>query len=326
MSPPAGSAARLFADPALGEDIVVPFQVARLGVRGRMARLGPMVTEILSAHHYPEPVSRLLAEAVALTAMLGTALKFDGRFILQTKTDGPVDMLVADLRAPGSMRGYAHFDAARVEEMRRRGTAGPEALLGRGHLAMTIDPGAGMERYQGVVPLEESDLAEAANLYFRQSEQIPTRTCLAAGVIVEPGAGGRSWRAGGLLVQHLPESLPGAEADTGRALHLPGESEQDDGWRKAEALVATIQDHELLDPALSPLRLLYQLFHEDGVTAAPARPLERHCSCSREAVATMLRQFSPEELADMVEQGRISVTCEFCSSQYDFEPSEFDLD
>jgi len=318
------------ADPDLGDDIVVPFQVPALGVRGRLVRLEPMVTDILSRHDYPEPVSRLLAEAVALTAMLGTALKFEGRFILQTKTDGPVDILVADLTTPGAIRGYAHFDRDKVERAVTEGSAaGSAAMLGDGHLALTIDQGAGMERYQGVVPLEATSLADAANHYFQQSEQIPTRVHLAAGLMVTAGSAGTStrWRAGGLMVQHLPDSATAQRHDDEMPGGMFGVGGEGDGenWGRAEILASTVRDHELLDPGLSPLRLLYRLFHEDGVRAAEPRTITRHCSCSRQSVETMLRQFPADDQADMIKNGMIEVTCEFCNSVYRFAAGELGL-
>ena len=184
-----------------GEDLVLPFEIKPLGVRGRLVRLGAAVDDILHRHDYPPPVSALLAEAVALTAMLGAMLKFDGKFILQTKTDGPVDMIVADYVSPGRIRGYARFDAARVAALE---SPTQQALLGNGYLAMTVDQGPDMERYQGIVPLHGEDLTAAAHGYFEKSEQIPTRIRLAAGPLMQRGSKAESWRAGAIMVQHLP--------------------------------------------------------------------------------------------------------------------------
>ena len=288
-----------------GDNLVLAFDVKPLGIRGRIVRLGAVVDDILHRHDYPAPVSALLAEAVALTAMLGASLKFDGKFILQTKTDGPVDMLVADFVSPGGVRGYARFDRARVAAMTSPSQA---ELLGKGYLAMTVDQGQDMERYQGIVPLGGSDLATAAHVYFTQSEQIPTRLRLAAGPLLTRGSGAARWRAGAIMVQHLPP---------GGAIGQPAEP---DDWIKARLLFDTAEAHEMLDPTLSPERLLYRLYHEDGVTVYPSTPLSRHCACSAATVATMLRGFPPEDRADMIENGRITVTCEFCSSVYSFAP------
>jgi molecular chaperone Hsp33 len=299
------------------DDLVMPFEIKPLGVRGRIVRLGGTVDDILSRHRYPAPVSAVLAEAVALTSMLGASLKFDGKFILQTKTDGPVDMIVADYVAPGQIRGYAHFDRKAPLE----GLPAP-ALTGTGHLAMTIDQGADMERYQGIVPLGNVTLTDAAHTYFQQSEQIPTRLRLSAGPLMGRGAGARdNWRAGAIMVQHLPRdggSSPIAFSSGDAPAGTDVEIVEDDNWVKARLLLDTVEDHELLDPMLSPEELLYRLYHEDGVTVYPATALERHCTCSRQKIEDMLKQFSEDDRQHMTENGEISVTCEFCSSKYTF--------
>ena len=293
------------------DDLVLPFQAEQADVLGRLAKLGPTVDTILSQHDYPEPVSRLLGEAVALTALLGAALKFEGKFILQASADGPVDLLVADYQVPGALRGYARFSAERVAAL-----PPGETMLGEGHLAMTIDRGAEMERYQGVVPLEGESLTEAAHTYFRQSEQLPTFIKLAVARHYRPGEGGKNWtwRAGGLLVQKLTR-------EGGRGGSQGALAEED--WTRAKALAETVEDHELLDPTLPPDRLLYRLFHEEQVRAYRAVPLESYCSCSRERVEELLKRFSAEDLAEMVIDGEVWVTCEFCNRRYNFDPTVF---
>lgn len=305
-----------------GEDLVLPFEIKPLGVRGRLVRLGAAVDDILHRHDYPPAVSALLAEAVALTAMLGAMLKFDGKFILQTKTDGPVDMIVADYVSPGRIRGYARFDAARAAQLE---SPSQPALLGNGYLAMTVDQGPDMERYQGIVPLDGADLTAAAHGYFEKSEQIPTRIRLAAGPLLQRGAKAESWRAGAIMVQHLPRQggsspLPSHSGDApGGAGAAPQEH---DDWVKARLLLDTVEAHELLDPLLSAEQLLYRLYHEDGVTAYPATTLERYCSCSLDSITRMLARFPASDQADMVENGEIAVTCEFCSTTYRVAPGE----
>src|SRR3954452_21735367 len=181
------------------DNLVMPFEIKPLGVRGRIVRLGSVVDDILHRHDYPAPVSALLAEAVALAAMLGASLKFEGKFILQTNTDGPVDMIVADFASPDKVRGYARFDAAAVSSGEVSAGGKPVDLLGKGHLAMTVDQGVDMERYQGIVPLDGASLTEAAHTYFTQSEQIPTRLRLAAGPLMGRGRTQESWRAGAIM-------------------------------------------------------------------------------------------------------------------------------
>jgi molecular chaperone Hsp33 len=294
------------------DDLILPFQAEQADVLGRLVKLGPTVDTILSRHAYPEPVSRLLGEAVALTGLLGATLKFEGKFILQASTDGPVDLLVADYQVPGSLRGYARFDGERVAALSPDDT---QSLLGEGHLAMTIDRGADTERYQGVVPLEGDSLTEAADTYFRQSEQLPTFIRLAvarhyrAG---EGGEGGWAWRAGGLLVQKLT-----------REGGVQGSKNFEEDWTRAKTLAETVEDHELLDPLLPPERLLYRLFHEEQVRVYRAIPLETYCSCSRERVEELLARFTPEDLAEMVVDGELWVNCEFCNARYHFDPGSF---
>src|SRR3954449_13117759 len=185
------------------DDTIQPFEVSALDLRGRVVRLGPAVDAILTGHDYPQPVAKLLGEAIVLGVLLGSALKFEGRFILQTKTDGPVRMLVVDFMTPDKVRACARFDTDRVAEAIAAGNADAGALLGRGHLAMTIDQGGEMSRYQGLVALEGGTLEDAAHEYFLRSQQIPTRVRLAIGEEVDQGDPRHHWRAGGLLLQFL---------------------------------------------------------------------------------------------------------------------------
>jgi molecular chaperone Hsp33 len=311
------------------DDTILPFAVKALDLRGRIVRLGAAVDTILSSHDYPVPVAKLLGEAIVLTAMLGSSLKFDGRFILQTQSDGPVRMLVVNFTSPGKVRACARFDAERVAAAVAANEAEPGKLLGHGHLAMTIDQGPEMSRYQGLVPLEGGDLEQAAHEYFARSEQIPTRVRLAVGEEFRASKNGprHHWRAGGILLQFLPKSAERtrqADLDPGNA--PPGTTPhvipEDDAWIEGRSLVETIEDIELLDPALSSERLAYRLFHERGVRVFRAAPIEAHCSCSRDGVADMLRSFPQADRDDMVEDGKITVTCEFCSCAYVFTPED----
>ena len=307
------------------DDVVLPFAVEALDIRGRVVRLGPAVDTIIMRHGYPDVVARALGEATALGALLGSSLKFTGRFQLQTKSDGAVDMLVVDFDAPDRLRAYARFDADRLKTLGDHPRTGD--LLGRGILAMTIDQGTQASRYQGVVALEGQGLEEAAHEYFRQSEQIPTQVKLA--VAEEYSDGRRRYRAGGLLVQFLPEAperargpdLAPGDAPAGHVVpQAPGE---DDAWREAQALVGTIEDHELVDPGVTSERLLYRLFHERGVRVFESQPLVEACRCSHERIMGMMRNFSAQDRRDMVgDDGRIGITCEFCSRHYDLDPAE----
>lgn len=309
-----------------GDDHVVPFEVAPLDVRGRAVQLGPMLDQILGRHDYPEPVARLLAEASVVTVLLGTLLKFKGKFILQTRSDGPVDMLVADFSTPRSLRAYARFDKDRLDAAIAAGEASPEQLLGKGVLALTIDQGAHMQRYQGIVQLDGTSLEEVARVYFRQSEQIPTDVRLSVAKLRLPGETRDHWRAGGILAQFLPDAperlrlpdLPGGDGDSGSDIDLT-----DNAWQELLALFGTIEPSELIDPTVGAERLLYRLFHEHGVHVFDAVPVADECSCSRDKIRGILEGFTAEEIVESTEEGTIRVNCEFCSTEYEFDPGEF---
>ncbi len=317
--------------PPAGDDAVLPFEIEGLDVRGRVIQMGPALTSMLARHDYPLPVAKLLGEAIVLAVLLGSSLKFEGQFLLQTQTDGPVDMLVVDYRTPGRLRAYARFNAERVAAMAGAGTLEPAALLGTGILGMTIDQGPHTSRYQGIVPLDGSSLEEVAHTYFAQSEQIPTRVRLAVAEMMtrdDAGAMAHSWRAGGLMVQFLPQSeermrrrdLPGGDAPGGVEAD---DGDEDDAWVEASSMVGTIEDHELIDPEVPAERLLYRLFHERGVRVFEASGVRDQCSCSRDKIEGLLRSFTAEEIRDSIEDGAISVTCEFCGLRYVFDPAEF---
>ncbi len=247
-------------------DYVLPFQLEASGARGRLIRLGPALNEILTKHAYPEPVLLLLGEAVTLTAMLGASLKFEGKFILQTQSNGAVGFLVVHYSSPGHLRGYASYNVDHFLSSVNGGSE-PKPLLGDGHLAMTIDPGAGMEQYQGIVALAGNTLSDTAHEYFHRSEQIPTfiRIAVARHYTGSSGAAPSqwTWRSGGLMVQKLTDEGGRSE---GEGVAPPmGHGVDEDGWRRAAALAATVEDHELLDPTLSPEHLLYRLLHEEDV-------------------------------------------------------------
>jgi molecular chaperone Hsp33 len=298
-------------DPAAAapaDDLAAAFQIEGWPVRGRIVRLGQTIDTILSAHAYPEPVAALLGEACALAALVGSSLKFEGRLIVQAQGDGPVRYVVADYGTDGQMRGYCRFDEAEVAAA-SQGFARPGArsLLGQGVFVMTLDRGPDFERTQGITPIEGESLSLAAEHYFQQSEQIPTRVRLAVGsVVTDEGVG---WRAGGALIQ----LIAGDEAR--------GSTEE--AWDRSRALFQTLADDELLDPTITPEVLLFRLFHEDGVRLEDALALVAQCRCSRERIAGVLTSFDPAERADMIEaDGRIRVTCEYCATVYELAPEE----
>jgi len=292
------------------DDLVGVFQIEGEPVRGRLARLGPAIDEILNGHAYPEPVANLLGETCALAALVGSSLKFDGRLIVQAQGSGPVRYVVADYDTEGALRGYCRYDEAAVAEA-ASGFARPGArsLLGDGVFIMTIDQGPDMDRYQGVTAIEGETVALCAEQYFAQSEQTPTRVRLAVGQ-ADVGEGPK-WRAGGVLIQNIAE-------DDAR-----GSTEE--AWIRTQALFETLGEDELIDPQLSAETLLFRLFHEDGVRVFEPKSLRAFCRCSQERILTVLASFDAAERADMVEDdGMIHVTCEYCSRVYAVEPASLE--
>jgi molecular chaperone Hsp33 len=294
------------------DDLIQPFQIGPLALRGRLVRLGPTIDRILSQHAYPEPVARMLGEAITLAVMLAGALKYDGVFTLQTKGDGPIRLMVADVSTEGAVRGYAQYD----EEKLAAATAdrAPEfsvpRLLGAGYIAFTVDQGEHTERYQGIVELAGATLAECAQHYFRQSEQIQAGIKLSVG---RTGARG-GWRGGGLMVQRVPpEGGWGVIAD-----------DVEDGWRRAMVLMSSATAEELVDPELPPHRLLFRLFHEDGVRVYRTQPLEARCRCSRKRIESILRLFPAQEIDEMKKERVTTVTCQFCNRRYLFDEEDLD--
>ena len=311
---------------ATADDCVLPFAVDALDVRGRVARLGSSLDDILRRHDYPPAVSRLLGEAIILNVLFATALKMEGRVILQIQTDGPVSLIVTDYTSPDSLRGYARFDADAVAALAENPDMAD--LVGTGTMALTIDPRDTVRRYQGVVEMTGKSLEEVAHAYFTQSEQIPTMVRLAVAETLERRPGEeprRVWRGGGVTVQFLPEAAerivvhdidPGDAPDDAAR----DERDEDDAWIEAAARTQSAQDHELVDPEITAERLLLRLFNERDVRVFDPFSLSAECHCSNERIQVMLGQFSEEDRASMVEDGAIKVTCEFCNTHYVFEP------
>ena len=287
---------------------VLPFTMDAGGrssaMRGRLARLDEVAGAILGRHGYPGAAAELSAEAMALAACLATTMSFDGVFTLQAKGAGPVRTLLADVTSDGAVRGYAHVDAdaALADGV---GAPAPFAeLTGGGHLAFTVDQGA-KGRHQGIVPIEDGELAEVSLRYFRDSEQIETVLMLAA----EPG-GAHGWRAGALLLQRIPE-----EGGTGGI--LPASGAEAEEWRTAATLMATCSRGELLDPELPGEILLHRLFNEFDLRVSPVRPMRDECRCSPERVERMLAGLPAGERKDLAGgDGMIEISCEFCKKTH----------
>jgi len=292
-------------------DLVMPravqaFHLEGQPVRGRLVRLGALAAALLGRHRHPAPVLRLMGEAMALTAAMATALKYQGSFSLQVKGNGAVPMLLADCTDAGQLRGYARAQPEQVAAL----AAAPSAkqMLGDGYLAFTCDQGAEMDRYQGIVAIEGESLAAMTGSYFRNSEQLQSQVWLACGRSLA------GWRASALVVERVA-------ADGGIGGDQDSE-EQDDAWVTALALAGTIKPAELLDDELGAEQLLHRLFHAEGLAASRPRALSYGCRCSRARLAEVLQSFGEEDLDHMAEAGTISMTCEFCVVDFRFSREE----
>jgi molecular chaperone Hsp33 len=294
--------------PAPAADFVLPFELEEAGLRGRIARLDASATRALSAHTLPEPAQRILAEALALSALLGSSLRLEGRLSLQLKGEGPLNLLATDYFAGGGLRGYARLDAARFE--RDGKPQGFGKLVGEGVLAITIEAKKGAQPYQGLVPIAPEGLSASAENYFVKSEQLPTMLKLCAGPVYSAEAG-HGWRAGAFMVQ----AVPGKEADS---------EERSDDWRRIEMFMQTLEDYELLDTAVPAESVLWRLFHDDEVRVKPSLPLSFRCSCRAENIRAVLKLYPAGELKDLPDpDGIIRTRCEFCGATYEFPLAEF---
>ena len=307
------------------DDTVLPFQLDRSGIRGRVLRLDTVLETILSRHAYPAPVEPLLAEAAILTALIGHMIKLRWRLSLQIRSDGPVHLIAtdyfapADPAAPAEMRAYAGFDAGALA------AAGGAGAIGGGHFAITIDQGRGMRPYQGITPITGGSLSASAESYFAQSEQLPTRFALTAARAA--GADGADrWRGGGVMLQKMPRtSRPAADGGDGGLLQaddlLSGNEAED--WRRANHLLDTVEAAELIGPGVQPPDLLLRLFHEEGPRVFEARAIAAGCTCSRGRVLRSIAAHGPGEIAGMVTPaGVITADCQFCGAHYEIDPTE----
>ncbi len=311
-----------------GADAVLPFQLDRLDVRGRVARLDTAIDTILTQHDYPTPISGLLAEATLLTVLIGQTMKLRHRFSLQARGQGVVTLLATDYfapeteDAPARVRAYAGYDEAAFEGSGLEGIA----LLGGGVMGVTIDQGGGRQPYQGITPLSGASLAECMEIYFAQSEQIATRFAVASAFASEPGKE-PGWRAGGIVIQHLPKASPlmpgGQDAPSGadnlmNADDVAAMGETVDDWTTAATKLATVEAHELLGPHVAPDRLLLRLFHEDAPRVYAPQPVEFGCTCDAAGLRSLLSGYAKETLAEMAEDGHITADCQFCGSHFSF--------
>jgi molecular chaperone Hsp33 len=315
------------------DDTILPFQLDRADVRGRVARLDAVLETILGQHAYPGPVAALMAEAVLLTALIGQTIKLRWRLSLQVRGQGAVRLIATDYFAatadgePARMRAYAHFDA----EATATHQGAPFGLVGEGVFAILIDQGPGAAPYQGMTPIAGSSLAECAETYFAQSEQLPTRFALAMGEAAAPGQPSR-WRSGGVILQHMPKGAREAQQEaTGFDGLLAARDLLDgdaaDNWTRAVTLLATVEATELIGPHVGPDQLLLRLFHEEGPRVYPSQPVRFGCTCAPEKVVRSLSVYSADDIATMTTpEGKVTADCQFCGAHYEFDPDELGFD
>ena len=306
------STADIFAESGY-DDLLLPFQLDPFDLRGRMVRLNSAAHIILDRHGYPDPVAKLLGEVMTISVCLAGALKFEGVFSLQIKGDGPVRTMVADFTSEGHLRGYAAFDEEAVKQAAENGEVTVPGMIGGGYMAFTVDQGADMQRYQGIVPLAGQTLADCTQDYFRQSEQLET----GLNISVRKDEFG-IWRAGALMLQRMP--LDGGEApEPGKARAMHDMDACEDAWQTAMVMVSSATPDEIAGTRIAPDRLLFRLFHESGIRAYPAQPVAERCRCSKDRVESVLVSLSDEEIRDMTVDGLVFVTCEFCKSRWDYD-------
>ena len=313
------------------DDTVLPFQLDLADVRGRVGRLDGVLDGILKQHDYPAAVEALVAEMALLTALIGETVKLQWKLSLQVQSNGPVRMIATDYYGPTSegeparIRAYASYDADRVTD------SAPMDQLGDGYFAVLIDQGEGMTPYQGITPLTGATLAECAQSYFAQSEQLPTRFALSFGRVSEPGVA-EHWRAGGIMIQHMPKASPFAKdggSGDGGLLQAADILDGDDyeNWNRVNILLDTVEQMELIGPSLPPTDLLVRLFHEESPRVFDSQPVRFGCSCSEDKVRQSLSIYSAKDIETMTtDQGRVTADCQFCGAHYDLDPTTVGFD
>ncbi len=309
------------------DDTVLPFQLDRSDIRGRVARLDGVLEQVLAQHDYPPAIEALVAEATMLTALIGQALKLRWKLSVQVRGDGPARLIATDYYAPGEdgspawMRAYASFDEDRLD-----GEGEPFGQIGKGYFALLLDQGGGMKPYSGITPLAGGSLSSCAETYFAQSEQLPTRFALSYGQARRPGAASR-WRAGGVMLQHMPKASPlrpdaGGSGDAGLlAAEDVLDGAEAENWSRANHLLDTVEETELIGPHVQPTELLVRLFHEEAPRVFDAQPVSFGCTCGPEKVRQTLSIYSQKDIAQMTtEEGMVTADCQFCGAHYEFDP------
>jgi molecular chaperone Hsp33 len=309
------------------DDTVLPFQLDRSDIRGRVVRLDGVLDRVLSQHHYPPAIEALVAEAALLTALIGQTIKLRWKLSLQIRGNGAVHLIATDYYGPtedgqsARIRAYAGYDPAKLDESKDA-----FGQIGEGYFAILIDQGPGNVPYQGITPITGGSLSACAETYFAQSEQLPTRFELTFGRSQEPG-GVAHWRGGGVMLQHMPKASPfvadaGGSGEGGLLSHADIlDGDEGENWLRANTLLDTVEELELIGPIVQPTDLLVRLFHEEGPRVFDAQPLRFGCSCSAEKVRASLAIYSAKDIAEMTTpEGIVTADCQFCGAHYEFDP------
>ncbi|WP_375253943.1 Hsp33 family molecular chaperone HslO [Yoonia sp.] len=309
------------------DDTVLPFQLDASDIRGRVARLDGVLEQVLKQHNYPPMIEGLVAEMALLTALIGQTVKLRWKLSLQVRGSGPARLIATDYYGPtddgqpARIRAYASYDAETLDEM-----ADPFSQIGNGYFAILIDQGEGMAPYQGITPIAGGSLSACAETYFAQSEQLPTRFSLSYGQSQMPGEGAR-WRAGGIMLQHMPKASPSVtgEGGSGEEGLLDArdilDADEGENWNRANVLLDTVDDLELIGPTTAPTDLLVRLYHEEQPRVYDAQPIKFGCSCSEGKVRQSLSIYSAKDIATMTTaEGTVTADCQFCGSHYIFAP------
>ncbi|WP_170405599.1 Hsp33 family molecular chaperone HslO [Ruegeria arenilitoris] len=306
------------------DDTVLPFQLDVSDMRGRVARLDGVLDGILKQHNYPAQVEALVAEMALLTALIGQTVALRWKLSLQVQSKGPVRMIATDYYAPreegqpAQIRAYASFDRDRLTE------GAPFDQVGEGYFAILIDQGKGTQPYQGITPLAGGSLSACAEAYFAQSEQLPTRFSLSFGRSTEPGVGER-WRAGGIMLQHMPKASPFVASGEGTGEVLTAadlvDGQEEENWGRVNILLDTVEDLEMIGPSVAPTDLLVRLFHEEQPRVYEAQSVQFGCTCSEDRVRQSLSIYSAQDIAKMTtDEGTVTADCQFCGAHYVLDP------
>ena len=316
------------------DDIVLPFQLDRSDIRGRVARLDGVLDQILAQHQYPLEVSSQVAEAALLTALIGQTIDLRWKLSLQIRGNGPLRIVATDYYGPtedgdpARIRAWASFDEERLEQT--EGSAFDK--IGKGMFAILIDQGNGTQPYQGITPLAGGSLSACAETYFAQSEQLPTRFHTVAALATAPG-GAEGWRAGGLMIQHLPKASPSVTGEGGSgeggllAANDVLDDDAEENWNRAVILMDSAEEIEMIGPHVSQTQLLTRLFHEEEPRIYAPQPIEFGCTCGEDKVRNTMSMYSAKDIAHMTtDDGKVTADCQFCGAHYEMDPSTLGFD